>query len=106
QREQPAGSLPPREAATRLLEEGSQLAFRGVGRGRRALGRAEPGGRRGGHERLRADPELPFHDLAELTERRAARRLDALVDEERGELLPAGGGGAARVAAGASGKAR
>src|SRR5690349_19160709 len=106
EREQPAGSLPPGEAAASLLEDGPQLALRREGRGRRALGRAEPRSRRRRHERLCADPELPFHDLAELAERRAARRLDALVDEERGELLPAGGGDAARVTAGGSDHAR
>jgi hypothetical protein len=42
--------------------------------------------------------ELVLNEVAELAERGASRHLDPLVGEERGELLPARRGDAARAA--------
>src|SRR5439155_7094026 len=83
--------------AARDLGEALQLTLRRPGGARRFFGRTEAGSRRRGHERIGLDGELAPEEVAELAERGAARRLDPLVDEERGELLPAGGGDTARI---------
>src|SRR5207253_9931828 len=94
----------PGEAAAGVVEEGLQLAARGTRGGRRVLGRAEARGCRRSHERRGLDSKLVPDELAELLERRAARRLDALVEKERGELLAARGRDPARTATDAAGR--
>src|SRR5689334_14756610 len=98
EREQSAQPFPPGEAVARALEQGAQLPPRRDRGGSRALDRAEAGGGRRRHERVGPRSELAPYELAELPERRAARRLDPLVEEEGGELLPARGGDAAWIA--------
>src|SRR5581483_3007469 len=98
QREGAAHAVADAEPATEPAHDEAQLPPGGAGGGCRLSRRAEAGRARGGDERVRLDCELAHEERAELVEGRAARGVDALVDEVVGELLPARGGHAPRVA--------
>src|SRR5947209_6122838 len=97
-REEPAQPLPPGEEVPARAEEHRELTACVAGGLLRLLRTPKARCGRRGDEGLRVDPEPAARDLPELAERRVVGGVDPLVEQEAGELLPAGRRNKARVA--------